>query len=119
MDQSIRLLGVCAMISIPAALLGIALGYAASAKAASALANLIFLPLAFLGGLWIPPIGMPDVVKDISLWTPTRHMAEFAWGSVANALPDTNFILGLAAYTIVFGALVLLLVKRDRQKRFG
>lgn len=118
-EQTLRLLGVCMLIAIPASLLGIALGYAASAKAASALANLIFLPLAFLGGLWIPPIAMPDIIKEISLWTPTRQMAEMAWASVANTMPDTNFMAGLAAYTIGFGILVLLLVKRDRQKRFG
>ena len=119
LDESIRLLGVCALISLPAALLGIALGYAASAKAAPALANLIYLPLAFLGGLWLPPIAMPEITKAISPWTPTRQMAEFAWGTITNTMPDTNFILGLLAYTLGFTVLVLLLVRRDRQKRFG
>ena len=118
-NQTLRLLGVCTLIALPASLLGIALGYSVSAKAAPALANLIYLPLAFLGGLWIPPIMMPKMVSEISLWTPTRQMAEFAWGAVSNAMPDTNFIFGLAAYTIGFGLLVMWLVKRDRMKRFG
>ena len=118
-EQSLRLLAVCALISIPASLLGIALGYAASAKAAGALANLIFLPLAFLGGLWMPPIALPKIVGDISVWTPTRQMAELAWGSVRSVMPDTNFMLGLAGYTIVFGLLVIWLIDRDRKKRFG
>ncbi len=118
-EQALRLLAVCALVSVPAALMGIALGYAASAKAASALANLIFLPLAFLGGLWIAPSQMPDVVAQISLWTPTRQMGELAWNSILVQLPDANFILGLLAYTLGFGILVILLVKRDRKKRFG
>lgn len=117
--QTIRLLGVCMLIAVPASLLGIALGYSASAKAAGALANLLFLPLAFLGGLWIPPIAMPEIVKDISLYTPTRQMAEMAWAAIANTMPDTNFMLGLAGYTIIFGMLVIWLVDRDRKNRFG
>ncbi len=118
-EQSLRLLLVCALISIPASLFGIALGYAASAKAAPALANLIYLPLAFLGGLWMHPSILPKIIGEISVWTPTRHMAEFAWSSVANVMPDMNFILGLGAYTLVFIALVMWLVDRDRKKRFG
>lgn len=116
---SLNLLAVCALVAIPATLMGIALGYSASAKAAPALANLIFLPLAFLGGLWIPPSQMPDIINKISLWVPTRMMGEFAWSAVAGKLPDTRFILDLGAYTIVLGVLVVFLVRRDRLKRFG
>jgi len=119
LEQSIRLLLICALISIPAALMGIALGYSSSAKAAPALANLIFLPLAFLGGLWVPPSQMPAMVAKISLYTPTRQMGELAWGSIVSKWPDNNFILGLLAYTLVFAVLVVWLVNRDRKKRFG
>ncbi len=118
-NSTLAVLAVCLLISIPAALMGIALGYATSAKAASALANLIFLPLAFLGGLWIPPIAMPEIVKSISIWTPTRQMAEFAWSAVELKLPDMQYILGLGAYTLAFAMLVFWLVKRDGKKRFG
>ena len=41
--------------SIPFGLLGIALGYWAQAKAALPLANLLYLSLAYAGGLWLPP----------------------------------------------------------------
>ena len=116
---SLNLIAVCALVAIPATLMGIALGYSASAKAAPALANLIFLPLAFLGGLWIPPIQMPEVINNISLFVPTRLMGEFSWSAVAGELPHTNFILGLGAYTLGFALLVVFLVRRDRLKRFG
>ncbi|HHS83180.1 MAG TPA: ABC transporter permease [Devosia sp.] len=119
LEQSLRLLAICALIAVPASLMGIALSFAASAKAAPALANLIFLPLAFLGGLWIPPSQMPAAVRNISIWTPTRQMGEFAWNAIANTVPDTRYLIGLAAYTLAFGALAWALARRDRQKRFG
>ncbi|MCF6303630.1 MAG: ABC transporter permease [Devosiaceae bacterium] len=118
-NQTLRLLGICVVIALPASLLGIALGYSANAKAAPALANLIFLPLAFLGALWLPPIALPKIIADISVWPPTRQMAEFAWAAIGNTIPDTNFMLGLAAYTTGFAFLVMWLVNRDKKKRFG
>jgi len=118
-NSTVAVIAVCFLISIPAALMGIALGYATSAKAASALANLIFLPLAFLGGLWIPPIALPEIVKSISIWTPIRQMGEFAWAAITLDLPNMNYILGLGAYTIGLVVLVIFLVRRDGKKRFG
>jgi len=118
-EATIAVIAVCLIISIPAALMGIALGYSTSAKAASALANLIFLPLAFLGGLWLPPIALPEIIKSISIWTPTRQMGEFAWAAVTLDLPNINYILGLGAYTIGFAILVIFLIRRDGKKRFG
>jgi ABC-2 type transport system permease protein len=114
-----RLIGYCLIIAIPASLMGLALGFFASGRAAPALANLIFLPLAFLGGLWIPPILMPATIEKISSWTPTRQMAEFAWSAVSGQVPDTKTFMLFAGYTLVFAALVVFLVRRDRQKRFG
>ncbi len=119
LQATIALLGVCVLIAVPASLMGIALGYATSAKAATALANLIFLPLAFLGGLWIPPIAMPNTVAEISVWTPTRAMGEFAWGAVAGVMPDSKYIFSLGAYTVGLLLLIIFLIKRDNAKRFG
>ena len=115
----IGLLGACVLIAIPASLMGLALGFAASGRAAPALANLIFLPLAFLGGLWIPPIIMPQVVGNISTWTPTRQMAEIAWSTITGQAPSNFTMMMFAAYTAAFAILVYVLIARDKNKRFG
>lgn len=78
----VRLGLVCLMASVTATVMGIALGSLASARAAVPLANLIYLPLAYLGGLWVPPMAMPAAINAISVWTPTRAMGELAWASI-------------------------------------
>ena len=42
-------------IVLPFALFGVALGYWTTARSAVPIANMIFLPLAYLGGLWTHP----------------------------------------------------------------
>lgn len=115
----IKLLLVCILIAIPASMMGVALGYSASGRAAPALANLIFLPLAFLGGLWIPPIQMSQSVNDISVWSPTRQMGELAWSAITGKMPDAQTITLFIAYCLLFGVLAMLLIVRDKRKRFG
>jgi ABC-2 type transport system permease protein len=115
----VKLILVCILIGVPASMMGIALGYFASGRAAPALANLIFLPLAFLGGLWIPPIQMPQSVNNISIWSPTRQMGEFSWSAITGQMPDTRVIILFIAYSLLFGMLAILLIARDKRKRFG
>ena len=52
------------------------IGNALPSKAALAVANVLLLPLAFLGGLFIPPPYLPDVVQAISPYVPTRGWLE-------------------------------------------
>ena len=71
--------------SIPFGLIGIALGYWASPKTASPIANLLWLPLAFLGGFWVPPDGLPALAAALSPYTPTRRWGENRLGGRARA----------------------------------
>ncbi len=114
-----RLLAVCGLNAIPAAFMGITLGYLASARVAVALANLIYLPLAYVGGLWVPPQALPPTINAISQWTPTRHMAELAWHVVAGAELPMRSLAAVAAFTLLFAGTAWLAAKRDARRRFG
>ncbi|MEM9967916.1 MAG: ABC transporter permease [Pseudomonadota bacterium] len=99
-----RLALVCLFATIPATLMGIALGSVTSASAAVPIANLIFLPLAYLGGLWVPPMLMPVWVATISTWTPTRAMGELGWAAVnSTALQPVHIYIILGWTTIALG----------------
>ena len=102
------------------AISGIALGYAVSARAATPVANLVYLPLAFAGGLWIPPQALPDVVESFSRLTPTRHFAELAWAAVGahGSFPFTSLAV-LAGYGAVFAGIALWCYRRDWSARYG
>ena len=118
-EMTIRLVAVCGVAAIPASLMGVGLGYASSGRAAPALANLVFLPLAFLGGLWIPPIQMPSAISEISSWTPTRQMGELAWSAIGGQAFEPRAMALFAAYTALFAIIAVLLIARDKRKRFG
>ncbi|SLN10933.1 ABC transporter permease [Oceanibacterium hippocampi] len=105
--------------AVPFTLLGIAIGYLTSARASVAVANMLFLPLAFVGGLWLPPQALPDPVAAISPYTPTRELAELAWAVVLGRSPDKTAILGLIGYTLLFGLVAGWAAARDQWTRYG
>ncbi len=99
--------------------MGVALGYFSSSRAAPVLANLIFLPLAFLGGLWVLPITFPKIIDAISIWTPTRQMAELSWSAINGEMADNRTLMMFVGYTMLFAVLASLLILRNRKKRFA
>jgi len=68
--------------SVTFALLGTALGYWASPKGALPIANLLYLVLAYGGGLWTGPGNLPDPVEAESPALPTRAWGDLLWSSV-------------------------------------
>lgn len=64
--------------TVPFAAVGLAVGSYASGKGAPALLNLIYLPSAFLSGLWIPIEVLPSLVGRIALFLPPYHLGQLA-----------------------------------------
>lgn len=110
-----RLIIVCLLSSVTAIFMGIALGSLSSARAVVPLANLIFLPLAYLGGLWVPPMVMPSTINAISQWTPTRAMGELSWAAINGDPWETRYLLLLLLWTLA--AIALAGLARTRHQR--
>lgn len=105
--------------AIPISLLGFAIGYFASPKGAVTLAQLLYLPLSFVGGLWVPPQHLPSMVQPISHLTPTRHWGEVVWPAVTGQPWHGQDFVWLAAFALVFGVLALWGYRRDEGQRFS
>jgi len=69
-------IAVCGVL--PFCALGLMIGSRANASGAPALINLIYLPMAFLSGLWMPLSMLPDVVSRIAPLWPAYHLAQLA-----------------------------------------
>ncbi|PJK08302.1 ABC transporter permease [Lysobacteraceae bacterium NML95-0200] len=76
--QSLRLLAVHTLGALPFAALGVFLGSLAGANGAVAIINLVFLPMAFLSGLWMPLSMLPAWVADAAPLWPLYHLAQLA-----------------------------------------
>ena len=90
--------------SLPFCAIGMTLGLYLKANSALAIVNLVYLPMAFLSGLWVPINLLPDVMQKVANIFPPYHLAQLT-------LKITNMDLGfpiilhvsiLAGYTLVF-----------------
>ena len=65
--------------------LGFAIAYVARPKAAAVIANVVFLPLAFASGFFVPLSELPDVVGDIARFLPTYHFGQLVYRALMPA----------------------------------
>ena len=76
--------------------------------------NLIYLPLAFAGGLWTRPGDLPQAVAaDFSPVLPSRLFGELTWAAIDGRAVPFLVVGGLAAYAAVFALLLALGYRRN------
>lgn len=105
--------------AVPLGLLGIMLGYLLSERGALPVTNLLFLPLAYAGGLFgSPPGDLPRVAARISPWLPTRQWSDLVIDfGLGGRLPGHQLV-ALAAYGVVFGLLAVAGYRRDELRDY-
>ncbi len=104
--------------TVPFALLGIALGYWVPERGALPVANLLYLGLAYVGGLWISARSLPDAVRPISPYLPTRALADALVATTAGPPVAWRSWLSLVAFTALFALLAVWGYRRDEGTRF-
>ncbi|EXG81263.1 ABC transporter permease [Cryptosporangium arvum] len=86
-------------------LLGLAALVAAlapSSKVANAITSILFFPLMFFAGLWIPLQTMPGWLRTISEFTPLGAASQALATSIDGDFPAVKSLLVLLAYAVVF-----------------
>lgn len=61
-----------------------------SEKNSVPIGNLLYLPLSFAGGLWMPPQVLPEALQEISLWLPTRFYGDLVWSAGVDGVWNTE-----------------------------
>ena len=102
--QWFALAGVVLSSVIPFCALGLAIGAWVKAQSAVAIVNLVYLPMAFLSGLWIPIALLPSFVRDVAVVFPAYQQSQLALKVVAldEGGSTAVHVLMIGIFTVVF-----------------
>lgn len=107
--------------ALPFAAMGLMFGYLVGPNSAPAVLNIIYLPMAFFSGLWIPVFLLPGFVKGAAPYLPPYHYAQLALKTIgaSEELPAWQHIGILLGFTALFLLLAVVLYRRDEGKTYG
>ena len=96
---AVNVLGV-----LPFCAIGLYVGSLVGGNAAPALLNMLYLPMAFLSGLWLPLTILPDILSTIAPLWPAYHLGQLALKVVGFDMgqPVWVHVLVLAGITVLF-----------------
>jgi len=101
-----EMIGMAIVGTVPFAAMGLLIALLVPANAASGVVNLVYLPMSFMSGLWIPLKYLPRFLKPIAPYLPAYHLSQ---------LMDTVFgyqeqnVSTMAHWTGLLGFMLLML----------
>lgn len=102
-------LGALALLSV-----GLLVGAVVpTANSGQALGMLLYFPLLFFSGVYIPLEMMPDGVRTVSSYTPSGAAVQALSASWAGDIPEASSLLVMAGFVVVAGALATWLFRWD------
>ncbi len=76
--EAVKLLLIILLGAIPFSSMGMVIGLLAKANSAAGIVNLIYLPLSFCSGLWMPIDVLPHFLQKAAPFLPTYHLSQIA-----------------------------------------
>lgn len=115
--EMVKMAGMTVVGAVSFASMGLLLAQLVPANAAPAIVNLIYLPMSFLSGLWMPVKYLPHWMQRIAPVLPTYHLSQlmlriFGYGDGSAA--STHWF-GLAGFTMVMVGVSWLIFNRTQQ----
>lgn len=94
---------------LPFSALGLYIGSLAGANGSIAVVNVLFLPMVFLSGLWLPLSMLPDLFDRLAPVWPAYHLGQLAFKVLGQDVGDPLWLhlLVLAVTTASFSVLAL------------
>jgi len=96
-------LGAIAVLGVlPFCALGLLIGSRVNASAAPAIVNFIYLPMAFLSGLWLPLSMLPHFLAQAAPLWPAYHLGQLALAVIGLAPAEAalNHVLACIGFTL-------------------
>ena len=111
-----RILALTVVCAVPFACLGLVMALLAPANSAPGVTNLIYLPMSFLGGLWLPIKQLPVALQKLAPVLPTFHAAQLmlhtlGFPAIGTALGHTMYLVGFTL--LMMGIAAVLFQRRE------
>ncbi len=119
-SQALEIIGLLLVGAIPLIGMGLAIGYLSGPNAAPAVANLIYLPMAFASGMFLPVGQLPDFIQKMARYLPTYHYAQLAYTPVHEA--DEGLwaaLLWTGVWSVLLFGLAIRAYRREQQRKFS
>ena len=112
-SQMLHLALACTFGALPFCALGLLLGTLVKGSGAPAVVNLLYLPMAFLSGLWFPLPMMPSFLQQLAPVWPSHHVNALAQSAVGfDAGNPWPHVLWLGVFTVVVCAIAARRLRR-------
>ena len=107
--------------AIPFCAMGLAIGYIAGPNSAAAVVNILYLPMAFLSGLFIPAEMLPKFLQGFAVVLPPYHLGRLALDAVGvePASHALGHIAALIGFGVLFTTIAFIAYRRDEGKTYG
>lgn len=108
---------LAAVGAVPFSCLGLAMAFLVPPASAGGIANMIYLPMSFLSGLWVPIKFLPHILQTIAPIFPTFHLAQLMYGSLgAPSMGSTiSHWMGLIGFTVLMLGVTWIAFRRVEQ----
>jgi len=115
--EFIKMLGLTVVGSVSFASMGLLLALVVPANAAPGIVNLIYLPMSFLSGLWMPIRFMPHWLQGVAPILPTYHLSQlmlnvFGYADSVSRLTHWNALIGFSL--LMLGLAWLIFHRREQ-----
>lgn len=120
-SQWLMMAGIQIAGAIPFCAAGLAVGFWAGPNSAPGIVNLIYLPMAFASGLWIPYEMLPPVIRSVSVFLPPFHLARLSLAAIGSGDGSSAalHIAVLVLTTIVCLGLAAIAYRREGGRTWG
>ena len=104
LDAWVALFVVEVLGVLPFCAIGLFVGTLVNGQGAPAIINLIYLPMSFLSGLWMPITVLPAAVRGVAPLWPAYHLGQLALDAVGQPNDGTALVhvSALAGMTVAF-----------------
>jgi ABC-2 type transport system permease protein len=103
LSEFVRITAIAAVAAIPFCCLGLAMAMLVPPASAGGIANMIYLPMSFLSGLWVPLRFLPKILQQIAPIFPTYHLAQMMYSTLGAPSQGTfgSHVFGLLGFTLI------------------